>query len=153
MIYNSECNLSFFPAASLCGDACLGSIGFPAVNILSSRDWYARNLGKIDFPPQFVQFCHLREKLASRRGSFGRFYTPKEDPKLRWDRNSYGRGIISGYMGEIMPQIQQEVKKALSETQKPPESKEPPKPKRLLRLPRSPKSHPARKEELVGIRL
>ena len=64
-------------------------------SIWSPRDWYARNLGKIDFPPQFVLFCHLREELASRRGSFGRFYSAKEAPKPRWDRNSYVCGIIS----------------------------------------------------------
>jgi hypothetical protein len=35
--------------------------------------------------------------LASRRGSFGRFCSAKEAPKLRRDRNSYGCGIISVY--------------------------------------------------------
>ena len=50
-------------------------------NIWSPRDWYARNLGKIDFPPKFVLFFPLREEVASRRGPFGRFYSGKEAPK------------------------------------------------------------------------
>jgi len=40
--------------------------------------------------------------LASRRGSFGRFYSAKEAPKPRWDRNSYGCGIISDKGTEIV---------------------------------------------------
>jgi|GEM_PF-4156082 len=54
----------------------------------------ARNLGKIDFPPQFVLFCHLREELVSRKGPFGRFYPGKGAPKPDWDRTIYGCGII-----------------------------------------------------------
>jgi hypothetical protein len=42
-----------------------------------------------------VLFFHLREELASRRGSFGKFYSAKEAPKPLWDRNSYECGIIS----------------------------------------------------------
>jgi len=40
---------------------------FDSLSIWSPRDWYARNLGKIDFPPQFVLFFHLQEELATKR--------------------------------------------------------------------------------------
>jgi len=50
----------------------------------STRDLYARTLGKIDFPPRVALSCHRREDLASRRGLFGRFYSGKEAPKPRW---------------------------------------------------------------------
>jgi len=33
--------------------------------------------------------------LSARRGPFGRFYSGKEAPKPRWDRNNYACGIIS----------------------------------------------------------
>jgi len=36
-----------------------GPLAYQPDSIWSPRDWYARNLGKIDFPPKFVLFCHL----------------------------------------------------------------------------------------------
>jgi hypothetical protein len=47
----------------------------------SGRRWIDfRNLGIIDFTPQFVLFSHLHEEFPSRRGLFGRFYSVNEAP-------------------------------------------------------------------------
>jgi hypothetical protein len=50
-------------------------------SISSPRDWYAGNLGKIDFSVKFVIPFHLRKELPWRKGLFGRFYLGKEAPK------------------------------------------------------------------------
>lgn len=61
--------------------------------IPSGRRWIsARTLRKIDFPPKVTLSCPRRENMASRRRPFGRFYSGKEAPKPRWDKNSYGFG-------------------------------------------------------------
>jgi hypothetical protein len=36
-----------------------GLTAYQLDKICSPRDWYAQNLGKINFPPKFVLFSHL----------------------------------------------------------------------------------------------
>ena len=59
--------------------------------------WYALIFGKITSSLKLMLPCLLRENLASRRGPSGRFYSAKEAPKPRWDRNSY----VCGRLGHL----------------------------------------------------
>jgi hypothetical protein len=63
-------------------------------NLLAERMVYSKS-GRNNFCIEIVLSCPLRNNLASRRGSFGRFYSAQEAPKPRWERTIYGCGIIS----------------------------------------------------------
>jgi hypothetical protein len=49
---------------------------------------------KNDFTSKFA-IRPPAKRIGFEKRSFGRFYSGKEAPKPRWDRNSYGCGIIS----------------------------------------------------------
>ena len=61
-----------------------------AISSLVPRVRYARNMGKISFPPNYVLFfthsALMKEELTLERGTSGGFSLGQEVRKHRWDR-------------------------------------------------------------------
>jgi hypothetical protein len=59
--------------------------------------WYANNSGNNYFPSEICAIMPSTRGVGLKNKNLGGFSPGKEAQKLRWDRNSYGCGIISDH--------------------------------------------------------